>query len=203
MSNQISDFAVCREMPVVTKISDECYAVVYRRDLDLTVAFSEDVKKICQLLSTGLRMDQAGTLQEGKADNLPGTEADKSQVTEPDRPQDAEDDRPTVPRKRLIDAPKWKVLDKASRTIEYYGKPVRFAKIRFGILEALINAEAERRAVSYPEIAQVGWGEETDRDVIEATIYQLNVNLREERIEEFISCRQGRMFLVKKPKKSS
>ena len=200
MSRKVSEITVCREKPTVTEVAGY-YVVVFQRDVELTMALTEENRAICGILSARWQDAETGPPRNGKADGSPGTEADKTQVAEPDRPQDTDDDKPETPRKRPIDAPKWKILNRASRTIEYYGKPVRFAKTRFGIFEALILAEG--RAVSYPEISQAGWGEETDRDVIEATVYQLNINLREEGIEEFVSCRHGRLFLVKKPQKPS
>ena len=186
-----TEIAVCREKPTVTEVAGH-YVVVFHRDVESTMALTEENRTICGMLFARWQDAENGQSQKEKADGSP--------IAESDQPQDTEDDKLEIPRKRPIDAPKWKILDRASRTIEYYGKPVRFAKIRFGILEALINAEGQ--AVSCLEIAKAGWGEETDRAVVEATIYQLNVNMQEEGIEEFVSCRHGRMFLVKRAKKS-
>jgi len=188
MNQEIPDFVVCREEPVVTKISDEHYMVVYRRDIGLTIVFAEEVKKTNQLLSTGLKTVEDGQSQEGEATGPPATDVAGS--------QDEEIAKPQVARKKATDAPKWKITDRESRIIEYYGQSVRFSKTQFGVLEALILADG--MPVSYPDTALAGWGEPTDRRTVEATIYQLNKFLMAEKIDEFISCRDGHMLLIER-----
>jgi len=217
MSDQIPDVAVCRQKPVVTKISDDYYVVVYHRDIPLSIAFAELIKNTNRLLSGGLKAAEEVPSGKDEADEPPNTEATEPQNKEAAKPQNAAATMSQnmaqnmaeamvqnkaaklslPPRKRpTTKAPEWKIRDQESRIIEYYGTALRFSKTQFGVMEALILAEDH--ILSYADIALAGWGEPTDRDVVEATIYQLNKYLKREDIDRFVSCRMGRMILVNK-----
>jgi len=213
MTEQITDVAVCRQEPIVTKISEDYYVVVYHRDIPLSIAFAETIKTTNRLLSGGLKAVEEVPSRNGEAAESPDTEAADSPSKEVAKPKDTvaamaqnmaeamvqnkAGKLPLPPKKRpTTKAPEWKIIDRESRTIEYYGTSLRYSKTQFGVLEALILAEGH--ILTYQEIALAGWGEPTDRDTIEATIYQLNKNLKHEDIDVFISCRRGRMILMNK-----
>jgi len=213
MSDHIPDVAVCRQEPIVTKISDDYYVVVYHRDIPLSIQFAETIKTTNRLLSGGLQAAEEVPSRKEEATEPPNTEAADSPSKEVAKPKDTAATMaknmaeamvqnkaaklPLPPRKRpTTNAPEWKIIDRESRTIEYYGTSLQFSKTQFGVLEALILAKDH--ILSYPEIAMAGWGEPTDRDVLEATIYQLNKNLKREDVGAFVSCRSGRMILTNK-----
>jgi hypothetical protein len=190
MKHLIPDIVVCRQEPVVAKISDERYLVVYRRDIDLTMAFADEVHRTNQLLLSGLKAVEKEPSHEDESAGQQSTVVGKPEIRKACR-------WPEFPKKKPIGVPKWKIRDRESRVLEYYGRPVRFSKIQFGILEALILAEG--KALTYGEISQAAWGESTDPATVEATIYQLNVNLKHNGIDQFVSCRKGRILLTDGP----
>ena len=65
MSDQMPDVAVCRQEPVVTKISDDYYVVVYHRDIPLSIAFAESIKTTNRLLSDGLKATEEDQSRNG------------------------------------------------------------------------------------------------------------------------------------------
>ena len=65
MSDQMPDVAVCRQKPVVTKISDDYYVVVYHRDIPLSIAFAESIKNTNRLLSGGLKAAEENQSRSG------------------------------------------------------------------------------------------------------------------------------------------
>ena len=88
----------------------------------------------------------------------------------------------------------WKLpTDPESRIIEFRGRPLRYSKIRFRILKALILANG--KPVSYSLASQAGWGAGIDREVLEDSIYQFNRFFEKNGIPKFIRCDKEFLYM--------
>jgi len=173
LKNAFPEFVVCRDRPAVVEVPDG-FVVMYCRDCHLTILLAEENKRINKLL--------------GKASSCETEPAARS------RPQPARNRKPSEDDESR-NVRKWKLPDnETSRIIAYYGRPVKFSRTRFGVMRTLILAGG--RHVSYEDVAVAGWGEPTDRQTIEATVYQLNKFLESEGTAEFVSCRDGHLLLT-------
>jgi hypothetical protein len=94
----------------------------------------------------------------------------------------------------------WKLpTDPESRIIEFQGKSLRYSKIRFRILKALILASG--KPVPYSVASQAGWGAGIDKEVLEDSVYQFNRFFERNGIPKFIRC--DKEFLTLEDRKCS
>ena len=85
----------------------------------------------------------------------------------------------------IIDS-EWKLPDDPdSQVIEYRGLPVKYSKIRFGVLKAMILGE--NKPVAHETLCQHGWKRDyVDPDVVADAIYRLNCTFHLEGIPKFV-----------------